>query len=499
MKRLTLIALLLLPILGVAQLIEVGRFEGQILDMRQLPTNYSKNSFLTYEDIGNDSTVVRCYRRGFSKWRKTMELSFPGNPLSSAFSLNGDALAIGTYRDGKYGFDIYDSIGYLKTLQGQSDGVFFDFPTGYIKVISDKDAATREFYITVEGFNEQSEVELLKLEDRSLHHYGQPEVRLKDIAFFYEYGAITPQLWAVSPWETPVKLNPCDGCSMTLLGATDSFVTGYTGKEVFKSDGTVEGTTFIPFNKDANFIGSAGEWMIYKTKVGQGGSDLALRAYNILTDVTYEMISSKSATDVSTKIFTAENFFTDGTHLFWKASATEMDVYQWDLSIPRKPVHLKSDYSFYMAQALDGCYGIEWNKSAVSIHDYKMGDSRWIPFLTVTGHPGYIDFYDNTSNSLFITTNRGRIYELDHTVNTDIPVQSSLSIYPNPANEQVRVESPKTITSISVYSLSGKELLRMPNVSSKSLNLDLSSFQKGLYLVKVEGDEYTTTERLIVE
>ena len=72
MKRLTLIALLLLPILGVAQLIEVGRFEGQILDMRQLPTNYSKNSFLTYEDIGNDSTVVRCYRRGFSKWRKTM-------------------------------------------------------------------------------------------------------------------------------------------------------------------------------------------------------------------------------------------------------------------------------------------------------------------------------------------------------------------------------------------------------------------------------------------
>lgn len=501
MKRFTLMALLLLPLLGVAQLIEVGRFEGEILDMRQQLTNYSKNSFLTYEDIGNDSTVVRCYRREFSKWHKTMELSLHRVYLMETFSLNGDVLVIGANLDTEYGYNLYDSLGYLKTLKGRHRGQvrFFDFATGHVQINGRYDETTREFYISVVGFNEQSDVELLELEEGRLFNYGQPKVRLKDVAFFYESGKATPFLWAVSPWSTPVKLNPCENCLMTLLGATDSFVTGYTGKEVFKSDGTVDGTTFIPFNKDANFIASAGEWMIYKTKVGQGGSDIALRAYNIFTDVTYEMISSKNATEVPTNIFNDDNFYTDGTHIFWRASTTTMDVYQWDLSTPRNPIHLENSYSFYMAQSLDGCYGIEWNKTAVSIHDYQLGDSRWIPFFSTIGTPRYIDFYDDSRSSLFITTDRGRIYELDHTVEAEAPVMPSFSMYPNPASEQVRIESPNTIAAIRIYSLSGKELLHISNVDSKSLNIDLSPFQGGVYIVKVEGAEYTSTERLIIE
>lgn len=76
---------------------------------------------------------------------------------------------------------------------------------------------------------------------------------------------------------------------------------------------------------------------------------------------------------------------------------------------------------------------------------------------------------------------------------TDEVSKSKTNIYPNPTKGEITIKTDKKIKSSTVVDLSGKVLLQ-----TSSEKVDISSFTKGTYLLKVEfADGSTKTEKII--
>ncbi len=63
--------------------------------------------------------------------------------------------------------------------------------------------------------------------------------------------------------------------------------------------------------------------------------------------------------------------------------------------------------------------------------------------------------------------------------------KSSVLIYPNPAKSNINLEWSEEVERISIVNISGKEIIALDQISeeTKSYNLDISSFDKGMYFV----------------
>jgi len=79
------------------------------------------------------------------------------------------------------------------------------------------------------------------------------------------------------------------------------------------------------------------------------------------------------------------------------------------------------------------------------------------------------------------------------TLSTDEVSKSKTDIYPNPTKGEINIKTDKKIKSSTVFDLSGKALLQ-----SNSEKVNISSYAKGTYLLKVEfADGSTKTEKVI--
>lgn len=74
---------------------------------------------------------------------------------------------------------------------------------------------------------------------------------------------------------------------------------------------------------------------------------------------------------------------------------------------------------------------------------------------------------------------------------------SKFSLYPNPASESVKIKAADVaITSLQVYNMLGKQVYMSASLTS---SIDVSDFSKGMYLLKLNTEEGSSTKKLIVE
>ena len=75
--------------------------------------------------------------------------------------------------------------------------------------------------------------------------------------------------------------------------------------------------------------------------------------------------------------------------------------------------------------------------------------------------------------------------------------RNEVKIYPNPTTDKVFVKLPSaTKTTISIFDMKGRLITR--NQFTEMINeIDLSSYQKGIYIIEVKGETIIKTERLI--
>jgi hypothetical protein len=102
--------------------------------------------------------------------------------------------------------------------------------------------------------------------------------------------------------------------------------------------------------------------------------------------------------------------------------------------------------------------------------------------------------YDTVEST--VTVN-GEDVEEFITISTAIhnPLISTLRVYPNPVVDRLILEGAK-IDAAEVYSITGKLLLQLEQVNGF---IDLSSLNKGVYLIRVQSQDLETTIRVVKE
>ena len=76
---------------------------------------------------------------------------------------------------------------------------------------------------------------------------------------------------------------------------------------------------------------------------------------------------------------------------------------------------------------------------------------------------------------------------------------SSFKLYPNPTEGKVSISSPQIIKSVAIYDLLGKRIMNI-NGNSKKLNLNVSQFEQGMYLIDIIGENNKVeTKKLMIK
>jgi len=73
-------------------------------------------------------------------------------------------------------------------------------------------------------------------------------------------------------------------------------------------------------------------------------------------------------------------------------------------------------------------------------------------------------------------------------------VASTVTIYPNPAQHTLHIESSEAVEQVSVYDISGRELMQVANPAQ---SIDISTLANGIYLVKVRTAVGETVKKIV--
>ena len=106
----------------------------------------------------------------------------------------------------------------------------------------------------------------------------------------------------------------------------------------------------------------------------------------------------------------------------------------------------------------------------------------------------------NVGNNNFFTfenvsTNHNIIAKFKSILSIENIEIKQISIYPNPTNSYVTIESEDVINSFVIFNSLGVKLLENKNVMEKSFRIDIEDFASGIYFIRIDGE----TRKLIKE
>ena len=137
----------------------------------------------------------------------------------------------------------------------------------------------------------------------------------------------------------------------------------------------------------------------------------------------------------------------------------------------------------------------------ISIYHSESTGNSWTNIsngLPDTSFGAIIEF--DLSNNVYIGTQTG-IYKLN-ILNTALPKMANtepLNIYPNPFTDQFSIEGlAEENTTINIYNLTGQKIYSVYVVGS-STTIDLSPFNKGIYLLQLITSKKTVFKKIIKE
>ncbi|MBC7641622.1 MAG: T9SS type A sorting domain-containing protein [Flavobacterium sp.] len=122
--------------------------------------------------------------------------------------------------------------------------------------------------------------------------------------------------------------------------------------------------------------------------------------------------------------------------------------------------------------------------------------------VLVMVHPPVTVKYSNNatlfySNGLYGSGVSGNFSATSVFVSDNFQVTNKTKLFPNPSTGIVKINTQETV-SLSVIDVLGK-VVYTNNQVDYATNIDLINLQKGVYLVKVIGENAYSTEKLILE
>ncbi|PWG06842.1 T9SS type A sorting domain-containing protein [Polaribacter aquimarinus] len=78
-----------------------------------------------------------------------------------------------------------------------------------------------------------------------------------------------------------------------------------------------------------------------------------------------------------------------------------------------------------------------------------------------------------------------------------LPVDK-IEFYPNPAKDKIQISNIDGVSAeIRIFNALGKQVLHQPKITKKTI--DISSFHKGIYIVKISVDGKSKTKKLVIQ
>ncbi len=115
---------------------------------------------------------------------------------------------------------------------------------------------------------------------------------------------------------------------------------------------------------------------------------------------------------------------------------------------------------------------------------------------TATADQFYYIGFGNTTPKV-VTTTALRLDNISFSKNnlavSDVN-KTNIKVYPNPVVDQLNIKTDETIKSIQIYSLDGKLL---KTINGNTTTVDFKNYPKGSYLVKIETNKSTTSQKVI--
>jgi Glucose / Sorbosone dehydrogenase/Secretion system C-terminal sorting domain len=113
-------------------------------------------------------------------------------------------------------------------------------------------------------------------------------------------------------------------------------------------------------------------------------------------------------------------------------------------------------------------------------------------------------FGEDINGELYVVAlNTGTIYKItDATLGITNFVQKEYKIYPNPAKNQISIESSSTTypVEVTIFDLNGKQLLFQKTQNTDKNTINTSVLAKGLYLMNIKNNlNATSTQKVVIE
>jgi hypothetical protein len=141
-------------------------------------------------------------------------------------------------------------------------------------------------------------------------------------------------------------------------------------------------------------------------------------------------------------------------------------------------------------QELSWEYTAEGGESYLTIGNFELNsqtDTVRVMFGDTENHffPGVYYYIDNVS-------------VVRQTLSTDDTEKLDVSVYPSPADDEVTIKSSQIITSLELYSMTGK-MLQSSVSSFTEMKLNLSQLSSGMYVINVRLENGRALKKKIVK
>ena len=137
--------------------------------------------------------------------------------------------------------------------------------------------------------------------------------------------------------------------------------------------------------------------------------------------------------------------------------------------------------------------------------DYYIKDWTWID-LKVMGNVDSIEFTMSSNDTAGgFGMNNPAYFCMDNFTTKDVyseiielaKTQSSFIVYPNPAKDFIVIESENVISEITIFDLTGNEMMKQNVMSGE--NISISTLSKGLYFLQIKNESTIQIKKLIIE
>lgn len=131
-----------------------------------------------------------------------------------------------------------------------------------------------------------------------------------------------------------------------------------------------------------------------------------------------------------------------------------------------------------------------------------LDENNDITYFQDLATPNWATFGEDIEGNLYIAAFNGTVYKIEPVVlSNDIPSRERVSIFPNPAEVSVTIQTPAmVIQEIRIYNLQGKRMMESTAGDSNTHTLSVESLASGFYLMEVSLENGNrVTEKLVIK